>query len=139
MKTPTVLVTGATGNVGRPLVAGLLADGARVRALTRNPAAGSFPAGVAAAGGDYTAPGIPLPPPVPVADVGPRLGALAVTGAADRVGFGAHQRLGKGLHHRAQQIRAGLSELLLRPARHIDTGSCGHRVAPSHRLFGRTQ
>ncbi len=31
MNTPTILVTGATGNVGRPLVAGLLADGARVR------------------------------------------------------------------------------------------------------------
>jgi len=39
MNTPTILVTGATGNVGRPLVAGLLAGGARVRALTREPAA----------------------------------------------------------------------------------------------------
>ena len=29
MTTPTILVTGATGNVGRPLVAGLLACGAR--------------------------------------------------------------------------------------------------------------
>src|SRR5215468_4631904 len=58
MNTPTILVTGATGNVGRPLVAGLLADGARVRALTRNPAAASFPPGVAVAGGDYAAPGI---------------------------------------------------------------------------------
>lgn len=58
MNTPTILVTGATGNVGRPLVAGLLADGARVRALTRDPAAASFPPGVAAAGGDYAAPGI---------------------------------------------------------------------------------
>ena len=42
MDTPTILVTGATGNVGRPLVAGLLADGARVRALTRDPAAAGF-------------------------------------------------------------------------------------------------
>lgn len=58
MNTPTILVTGATGNVGRPLVAGLLADGARVRALTRDPAAAGFPAGVAVAGGDYAAPGI---------------------------------------------------------------------------------
>jgi uncharacterized protein YbjT (DUF2867 family) len=58
MKTPTILVTGATGHVGRPLVAGLLAGGARVRALTRDPAAASFPPGVAMAGGDYAAPGI---------------------------------------------------------------------------------
>jgi uncharacterized protein YbjT (DUF2867 family) len=58
MNTPTILVTGATGNVGRPLVAGLLADGARVRALTRDPAAASFPPAVAVAGGDYAAPGI---------------------------------------------------------------------------------
>jgi uncharacterized protein YbjT (DUF2867 family) len=58
MNTPTILVTGATGNVGRPLVADLLADGARVRALTRDPAAVGFPPGVAVAGGDYAAPGV---------------------------------------------------------------------------------
>jgi uncharacterized protein YbjT (DUF2867 family) len=58
MNKPTILVTGATGNVGRPLVAGLLADGARVRALTRDPAAASFPPAVAVAGGDYAAPGV---------------------------------------------------------------------------------
>jgi uncharacterized protein YbjT (DUF2867 family) len=58
MNTPTILVTGATGNVGRPLVAGLLAGGARVRALTRDPAAAGFPPGVTVAGGNYAAPGI---------------------------------------------------------------------------------
>ena len=58
MNTPTILVTGATGNVGRPLVAGLLADGARVRALTRDPVGVAFPPGVAVTGGDYAAPGI---------------------------------------------------------------------------------
>jgi uncharacterized protein YbjT (DUF2867 family) len=58
MNTPTILVTGATGNVGRPLVAGLLADGAQVRALTRDPAAAALPPAVAVAGGDYAAPGI---------------------------------------------------------------------------------
>jgi uncharacterized protein YbjT (DUF2867 family) len=57
MNTPTILVTGATGNVGRPLVAGLLADGARVRALTRDLAAAGFPPGVAVADGDYAASG----------------------------------------------------------------------------------
>ena len=41
----TILVTGATGNVGRPLVNLLAAAGARVRAVTRDPAA-RFPVGV---------------------------------------------------------------------------------------------
>jgi uncharacterized protein YbjT (DUF2867 family) len=42
----TIVVTGATGNVGRPLVAELIAAGARVRAVTRTPATAAFPAGV---------------------------------------------------------------------------------------------
>ncbi|MBL7497590.1 NmrA family NAD(P)-binding protein [Frankia sp. CNm7] len=40
----TVLVTGATGNVGRHVVAGLLTAGARVRALTRAPTRTDLPA-----------------------------------------------------------------------------------------------
>ena len=40
-----ILVTGATGNVGRPLVTHLAAAGVKVRAVTRRPDAG-FPAGV---------------------------------------------------------------------------------------------
>ena len=40
-----ILVTGATGKVGRHLVAGLLAEGAPVRALTRKPEAADLPAG----------------------------------------------------------------------------------------------
>ncbi len=42
----TIVVTGATGNVGRPLVAELLAAGARVRAITRTPDDAGFPAEV---------------------------------------------------------------------------------------------
>jgi len=38
-----ILVTGATGKVGRHLVAGLLAEGAAVRALTRDPASAKLP------------------------------------------------------------------------------------------------
>jgi uncharacterized protein YbjT (DUF2867 family) len=41
-----ILVTGATGNVGRPLVNQLAAAGARVRAVTRQPASAQFPPGV---------------------------------------------------------------------------------------------
>jgi uncharacterized protein YbjT (DUF2867 family) len=44
----TIVVTGATGNVGRPLVSELTAAGARVRAVTRTPEAAGFPDGVEA-------------------------------------------------------------------------------------------
>jgi uncharacterized protein YbjT (DUF2867 family) len=44
----TIVVTGATGNVGRPLVSELAAAGARVRAVTRTPEAAGFPGGVEA-------------------------------------------------------------------------------------------
>lgn len=41
-----ILVTGATGNVGRPLVNQLVKAGAQVRAVSRQPDAARFPAGV---------------------------------------------------------------------------------------------
>jgi uncharacterized protein YbjT (DUF2867 family) len=44
----TIVVTGATGNVGRPLVSLLAAAGARVRAVTRTPGGVGFPDGVEA-------------------------------------------------------------------------------------------
>lgn len=46
----TIVVTGATGNVGQPLVAALAAAGAHVRAVTRTPAGAVFPPGVEAVG-----------------------------------------------------------------------------------------
>ena len=49
-----ILVTGATGNVGRPLVAQLHEAGHEVRALTRNPANAGFPPGVQAVAGDLS-------------------------------------------------------------------------------------
>ncbi|TPG25599.1 NAD(P)H-binding protein [Mycolicibacterium hodleri] len=42
----TIVVTGATGAVGRPLVEGLHAAGVAVRAVTRHPDTAGFPAGV---------------------------------------------------------------------------------------------
>jgi uncharacterized protein YbjT (DUF2867 family) len=44
----TIVVTGATGNVGRPLVCELAAAGVRVRAVTRTPQTAKFPDGVEA-------------------------------------------------------------------------------------------
>ncbi|MFC3456110.1 NmrA family NAD(P)-binding protein [Amycolatopsis speibonae] len=52
----TVLVTGATGNTGRHVVAELVRRGERVRALTRNPAGARLPAGVELVAGTHTAP-----------------------------------------------------------------------------------
>jgi uncharacterized protein YbjT (DUF2867 family) len=44
----TIVVTGATGNVGRPLVAELAGAGRRVRAVTRTPHTAALPEGVEA-------------------------------------------------------------------------------------------
>jgi uncharacterized protein YbjT (DUF2867 family) len=48
----TILVTGATGNVGRQVVEQLVKRGADVRALIRDPAKAKFPAGVDVVKGD---------------------------------------------------------------------------------------
>ncbi|MFE2051000.1 NAD(P)H-binding protein [Streptomyces sp. NPDC059459] len=51
-----VLVTGATGTVGRQVVAELLARGHAVRALTRDPALAALPEGAEVVRGDLTEP-----------------------------------------------------------------------------------
>jgi uncharacterized protein YbjT (DUF2867 family) len=48
----TILVTGATGNVGRNVVQQLVNRGAAVRALVRDPSKVSFPAGIEVVSGD---------------------------------------------------------------------------------------
>ncbi|WP_206068236.1 SDR family oxidoreductase [Nonomuraea composti] len=50
----TILVTGATGTVGRHVVRHLLDHRQPVRALTRHPACAALPAGVEVAEGDLT-------------------------------------------------------------------------------------
>ncbi len=52
----TILVTGATGTVGRRVVEQLLERGERVRALTRAPERAEFPPGVEVVGGDLEDP-----------------------------------------------------------------------------------
>jgi uncharacterized protein YbjT (DUF2867 family) len=52
----TILVTGATGNVGRQVVAGLVRAGTAVRAMTRTPDAVRMPDGVDVVQGDFERP-----------------------------------------------------------------------------------
>lgn len=51
-----ILVTGATGRIGRQVVSELLSTDARIRALTRNPAEAGLPPEVEVVRGDLTAP-----------------------------------------------------------------------------------
>ncbi|GAA1989578.1 SDR family oxidoreductase [Amycolatopsis minnesotensis] len=56
-----ILVTGATGNIGRHVVGGLLARGLSVRAMTRDPAAAGITPGAEVTRGDLAEPaGLPL-------------------------------------------------------------------------------
>ncbi|NYI95661.1 uncharacterized protein YbjT (DUF2867 family) [Streptomonospora nanhaiensis] len=55
-KTERILVTGATGNVGRHVVRRLLEEGRPVRVLTRDPARAVFPEGVEVVTGDLADP-----------------------------------------------------------------------------------
>ena len=55
-RVPPVLVTGATGRVGRALVAELLGAGVPVRALTRRPETAGLPGAVEVVAGDLTVP-----------------------------------------------------------------------------------
>ncbi|WP_166347243.1 SDR family oxidoreductase [Phytoactinopolyspora limicola] len=52
----TILVTGATGHVGRHVVTGLVAAGADVRAVVRHPERAQLPTGVDVVPGDLTQP-----------------------------------------------------------------------------------
>ena len=51
-----ILVTGATGNVGRQLVSQLLATNVRVRAMARSPESANLPRQVEVVRGDLTIP-----------------------------------------------------------------------------------
>src|SRR4051812_37140167 len=54
--TRPVLVTGATGRVGRAVITEFQGAGVPVRALTRNPAMAALPATVEVVAGDFTEP-----------------------------------------------------------------------------------
>lgn len=52
----TILVTGATGNVGRQVVSQLIGTGAAVRAMVRDPGSAGVPGGVEVVRGDLSDP-----------------------------------------------------------------------------------
>lgn len=56
-----ILVTGATGTIGRPLVEALAREGAAVRAVSRDPGKAGLPAGVEVVEGDPGRPGTVAP------------------------------------------------------------------------------
>ncbi|GAA3395638.1 NmrA family NAD(P)-binding protein [Cryptosporangium minutisporangium] len=94
----TTLVTGATGNTGRHVVAELIGRGEHVRALTRNPAAAAekLPSGVELVHGTHTAPEtldaaldgvdrLHITVTAGLADVGPELVRRAVDAGVRRI------------------------------------------------------
>ncbi len=78
-------------------------------------------------------PGVEVPAPVTVADVDPSGAALAVGGAANRVGLRAHQRLRERGAPSAGADPGSPARAAPPASPKLDTGSCGHRVTPSHR------
>jgi uncharacterized protein YbjT (DUF2867 family) len=56
-----ILVTGATGNVGRPLIDVVVGEGTEVRAVTRNPQVAGLPTDVEVVEGDPSRPGMIAP------------------------------------------------------------------------------
>jgi hypothetical protein len=80
---------------------------------------------------DRPGPGAPPPLPVAVAVVHPIRARLPIRRPAQRVGFGAHQRLGERLDHRAQQIRTRGLQQLAHPPGKVHTGHIGHRALRS--------
>ena len=128
-----VLVTGATGTVGREVVARLLAAGQRVRAGVRDPDAADLPARVQVVRLDFTDPATAAPAvagvdrvfvmrPPAISDVAAALGPLVEAAARQRVRrvvalsvMGVNPALP---HWRMERMitRAGLPLTALRPA-----------------------
>ncbi|KOX24531.1 hydroxylase [Saccharothrix sp. NRRL B-16348] len=97
----TILVTGATGTVGRHLVTHLLAAGHRVRALSRRPGNAGLPADVEVVRGDTT-------------DVDSLAAAFAGATAAHLINFGhGYRPLDNGEEVAAAARRAGVGRVTL--------------------------
>ena len=119
MNQPTILVTGATGNIGRPLIDGLLAEGALVRALTRDPAAAGLPPQVEVTGSDYAGPGV-------FADAVRGADAVFVNIGAIRAGLGDLLAAARG---------AGVSKIVLLSSTTVrDQGEQEYALGAQHKM-----
>ena len=78
--------------------------------------------------------GIEVAVPVAVANVDPFVGALAVVGAAQGIGLGAHQGMYEHRQQLAQQVGAGAGESVFDKPAEVDIVGIGHRV-----LFRRVE
>jgi uncharacterized protein YbjT (DUF2867 family) len=115
-----VLVTGATGKVGRQVVSQLLDAGAEVRALARNPAAAHLPAGAEVVRGDLTDPDM-LGGPIGGAEAAfllwplPSDAAAAVVGAiarrVRRIVYLSAMSVDDGLERQSDPITQGHADL----------------------------
>lgn len=90
-----ILVTGATGNVGREVVKLLLADGEKVAAVTRNPSAAMLPGDAHVIGGDPSCPATLAPAPT---------GVEAVFLTPRAVGNGAAELLARAADQGAKRV-----------------------------------
>jgi uncharacterized protein YbjT (DUF2867 family) len=114
-----ILVTGATGTVGRELVAELARRGAKVRALSRNPGAEAFPAGVETVAADLGDPGA-----LGSALAGIEQVFLLATGPA---------RLDHETHLVAAARRAGAARLVKLSALTVEDGTADDVITRWHR------
>ncbi len=107
-----LLVTGATGNVGRQVVAQLLAAGTPVRALTRRPDGAGLPAGVEVVAGDLTEPdtlpaalsGVKAAFLFPVPGSGPAFAAAARAAGVARIAVLSSAEIVDGAAHQANRV-----------------------------------
>jgi hypothetical protein len=76
---------------------------------------------------DGAGPGVPLAVAIAVTRVGPFAGALAVTGAAQGIGLGRHQRVRERLDQGLQDIRARRSQMRAQQTGKVQTLCYGHR------------
>jgi NADH dehydrogenase len=122
-----VLVTGATGYVGRRLVPHLLDRGVRVRALTRDPGAVNWPDGVETVRGDVTDPGS-LPPALEGVDVVVHLAAVTADRKPPPGGYDAVNADGTAALARAA-ASAGVRGFVLMGGIDTSTGTPGPYLA----------
>ncbi|MDA0563785.1 NAD(P)H-binding protein [Streptomonospora sp. S1-112] len=142
----TILVTGATGNTGRPLVAALRERGADVRAAARRPGPGGVPfdwadprthtPALAGAEAVYL-----VPPPLtldPMPLVGPFLAAARAAGVRRVVLLGSLAELpgAPGVAELGRAVRSFPEWVVLRPSGFMQNFTGAHPVAAGIRERG---